>query len=207
MRCAWRWSAARPSPTSARRGGRWPCASRARARAPTMRRASCASSPDRAHCPARSSVNRLGRRFVNEAVNYHDIVRAFHVFDPGAFTYPNRPALVPLRRVLPPRLRPAQRRARRARPALAGGVTKPRGPSPSAAASTPRACARRSPASTSRRSRASIRTSGAARRRTASRPATRRARAARAPSGRSAGRPTTRWTCTWRCSARAAGCA
>ena len=37
-------------------------------------------------------VNRLGRRFVNEAVNYHDIVRAFHVFDPGAFTYPNRPA-------------------------------------------------------------------------------------------------------------------
>ena len=42
--------------------------------------------------PGSILVNRLGRRFVNEAVNYHDIVRAFHVFDPGAFTYPNRPA-------------------------------------------------------------------------------------------------------------------
>ena len=42
--------------------------------------------------PGAILVNRRGRRFVNEAVNYHDIVRAFHAFDPGVFTYPNRPA-------------------------------------------------------------------------------------------------------------------
>jgi len=42
--------------------------------------------------PGAILVNRRGRRFVDEAVNYHDIVRAFHAFDPGAFTYPNRPA-------------------------------------------------------------------------------------------------------------------
>ena len=42
--------------------------------------------------PGSILVNRRGRRFVNEAVNYHDIVRAFHVFEPGAFAYPNRPA-------------------------------------------------------------------------------------------------------------------
>jgi hypothetical protein len=37
-------------------------------------------------------VNRAGRRFVNEAHNYNDMVKAFHTFDPRAYTYANLPA-------------------------------------------------------------------------------------------------------------------
>ena len=42
--------------------------------------------------PGSILVNRRGLRFVNEAVNYHDMARAFHQFDPGAYDYPNRPS-------------------------------------------------------------------------------------------------------------------
>ena len=42
--------------------------------------------------PGSMLVNARGRRFVNESVNYHDIGRAFHVFDPAAYGYANRPA-------------------------------------------------------------------------------------------------------------------
>ena len=156
--------------------------------------------------PGSILVNRLGRRFVNEAVNYHDIV-------PPSTS--STPARSPTRIVPPgsssasptaaPTACSAQRPTRPTRPGWRRRQASRR--SPSAAASTARACARRSPASTSRPGRPSTRTSGAARRRTASRPATRRARAARAPSARSAGRRTTRSRCTSRCSAQAAGCA
>ena len=37
-------------------------------------------------------VNRAGRRFVNEAHNYNDMTKAFHVFDPHSYTYANLPA-------------------------------------------------------------------------------------------------------------------
>ncbi len=37
-------------------------------------------------------VNRAGRRFCNEAVNYSAIAGAFHTFDPGSYGYPNLPA-------------------------------------------------------------------------------------------------------------------
>jgi succinate dehydrogenase/fumarate reductase flavoprotein subunit len=37
-------------------------------------------------------VNRAGRRFVNEAHNYNDMTRAFHVFDPRSYRYANLPA-------------------------------------------------------------------------------------------------------------------
>jgi 3-oxosteroid 1-dehydrogenase len=37
-------------------------------------------------------VNRNGRRFVNEAHNYNDMTKAFHLFDPGAYDYANLPA-------------------------------------------------------------------------------------------------------------------
>jgi 3-oxosteroid 1-dehydrogenase len=37
-------------------------------------------------------VNRHGRRFVNEAHNYNDMTKAFHLFDPGAYDYANLPA-------------------------------------------------------------------------------------------------------------------
>lgn len=37
-------------------------------------------------------VNRDGRRFVNEAHNYNDMTKAFHLFDPGAYDYANLPA-------------------------------------------------------------------------------------------------------------------
>ncbi|MFR9807139.1 FAD-dependent oxidoreductase [Pseudonocardia sp. RS010] len=37
-------------------------------------------------------VNRNGRRFVNEAHNYNDMTKAFHLFDPGAYDYTNLPA-------------------------------------------------------------------------------------------------------------------
>jgi succinate dehydrogenase/fumarate reductase flavoprotein subunit len=37
-------------------------------------------------------VNRNGRRFVNEAHNYNDMTKAFHLFDPGAYDFANLPA-------------------------------------------------------------------------------------------------------------------
>lgn len=37
-------------------------------------------------------VNRAGRRFVNEAHNYNDMTKAFHLFDPRAYEYANLPA-------------------------------------------------------------------------------------------------------------------
>jgi len=37
-------------------------------------------------------VNRHGERFVNEAHNYNDMTRAFHLFDPGAYDFANLPA-------------------------------------------------------------------------------------------------------------------
>jgi 3-oxosteroid 1-dehydrogenase len=40
------------------------------------------------------TVNRAGKRFTNEAHNYNDIGRAFHNFDPVAFSYSNLPAWV-----------------------------------------------------------------------------------------------------------------
>lgn len=42
--------------------------------------------------PGSIIVNRYGRRFVNEAHNYNDMTKAFHAFDPGAYTYANLPA-------------------------------------------------------------------------------------------------------------------
>ena len=46
----------------------------------------------RALWPHSIIVNRAGRRFVNEAHNYNDMVKAFHVFDPRAYTFANLPA-------------------------------------------------------------------------------------------------------------------
>ncbi len=37
-------------------------------------------------------VNRRGKRFVDESVNYNDIGKAFQVFDPHNYEYPNSPA-------------------------------------------------------------------------------------------------------------------
>lgn len=37
-------------------------------------------------------VNRNGKRFVNEAHNYNDMTKAFHLFDPGAYDFANLPA-------------------------------------------------------------------------------------------------------------------
>ncbi|MEN3148903.1 FAD-dependent oxidoreductase [Neorhizobium sp. IRAMC:178] len=42
--------------------------------------------------PGSIMVNREGKRFVNEASSYNDLGMAFNVFDPGSFSYPNRPA-------------------------------------------------------------------------------------------------------------------
>ncbi len=42
--------------------------------------------------PGSIIVNRAGRRFCNEAVNYSAIEGAFHAFDPNAYAYPNMPA-------------------------------------------------------------------------------------------------------------------
>ncbi len=42
--------------------------------------------------PGSIIVNRAGRRFCNEAVNYSAIEGAFHAFDPGRYAYPNLPA-------------------------------------------------------------------------------------------------------------------
>lgn len=42
--------------------------------------------------PGSIMVNREGERFVNEASSYNDLGMAFNIFDPGSFSYPNRPA-------------------------------------------------------------------------------------------------------------------
>jgi len=42
--------------------------------------------------PGSIIVNRAGRRFVNETCNYADLGKAFHVFDPSTYDYPNIPA-------------------------------------------------------------------------------------------------------------------
>lgn len=42
--------------------------------------------------PGTVIVNRHGRRFVNEAHNYNDMTKAFHVFDPRSYTHANLPA-------------------------------------------------------------------------------------------------------------------
>lgn len=42
--------------------------------------------------PGSIIVNRQGRRFVNEAMSYNDIVKAFHAFDPALYDYANLPA-------------------------------------------------------------------------------------------------------------------
>ncbi|MBA1344896.1 FAD-binding protein [Rhizobium sp. WYCCWR 11146] len=42
--------------------------------------------------PGSIMVNQKGERFVNEASSYNDLGMAFNTFDPGSFSYPNRPA-------------------------------------------------------------------------------------------------------------------
>jgi 3-oxosteroid 1-dehydrogenase len=42
--------------------------------------------------PGSILVNRAGRRFTNEAVNYNDLSKLFHVFEPGRYEYVNTPA-------------------------------------------------------------------------------------------------------------------
>lgn len=42
--------------------------------------------------PGSIMVNKAGKRFCNEAHNYHDIGKAFHTFDPYTYGYPNIPA-------------------------------------------------------------------------------------------------------------------
>ncbi len=42
--------------------------------------------------PGMIIVNRSGRRFANEAMNYHDFGKAMFVFDPDAYEYPNLPS-------------------------------------------------------------------------------------------------------------------
>jgi 3-oxosteroid 1-dehydrogenase len=42
-------------------------------------------------CPGSIMVNRSGRRFVNEAVNYNALGFALHNFDPDTYEYPNLP--------------------------------------------------------------------------------------------------------------------
>ena len=37
-------------------------------------------------------VNRAGKRFCNEAINYSSLAGAFHQFDPASYDYPNNPA-------------------------------------------------------------------------------------------------------------------
>ncbi|MBB2671457.1 UNVERIFIED_ORG: succinate dehydrogenase/fumarate reductase flavoprotein subunit [Rhizobium esperanzae] len=42
--------------------------------------------------PGSIMVNGKGERFVNEATSYNDLGMAFNIFDPGSFSYLNRPA-------------------------------------------------------------------------------------------------------------------
>ncbi|MER7274641.1 FAD-dependent oxidoreductase [Dactylosporangium sp. NPDC000244] len=44
--------------------------------------------------PRSIMVNRAGRRFANEAGDYHSLGGAFHQFDPARFEYPNLPAWI-----------------------------------------------------------------------------------------------------------------
>jgi len=44
--------------------------------------------------PGMIIVNRQGRRFVNESLNYHDLGKAMRVFDPGRYEYVNAPAYI-----------------------------------------------------------------------------------------------------------------
>lgn len=46
------------------------------------------------HSPGSIIVNRQGRRFVNEALSYHDVCHAMRALDPGSFQHPNQPAWV-----------------------------------------------------------------------------------------------------------------
>jgi succinate dehydrogenase/fumarate reductase flavoprotein subunit len=47
---------------------------------------------DERSSPGSIIVNRSGRRFVNEAMNYNDMAMALHVFDPSTYDRPNVPA-------------------------------------------------------------------------------------------------------------------
>lgn len=42
--------------------------------------------------PGSIMVNQAGRRFVNEACNYNDLAKVYHVFDPDRYDYPNIPS-------------------------------------------------------------------------------------------------------------------
>ena len=44
--------------------------------------------------PGAILVNRLGRRFVNEAANYNDMGKAFHFFDTSTYSFVNNPAFL-----------------------------------------------------------------------------------------------------------------
>ncbi len=44
--------------------------------------------------PGSILVNRAGKRFVNEAANYNDMARVFHVFDPTKYEYSNMPSWI-----------------------------------------------------------------------------------------------------------------
>jgi 3-oxosteroid 1-dehydrogenase len=44
--------------------------------------------------PGMLIVNRHGRRFVNESLNYHDLGKAMRIFDPGRYEYVNAPAYI-----------------------------------------------------------------------------------------------------------------
>jgi succinate dehydrogenase/fumarate reductase flavoprotein subunit len=46
--------------------------------------------------PGMIVVNRTGRRFANESLNYHDLGKAMRVFDPGRYEYVNAPAYIVL---------------------------------------------------------------------------------------------------------------
>jgi succinate dehydrogenase/fumarate reductase flavoprotein subunit len=46
------------------------------------------------HSPGAIIVNAKGRRFVNEALSYHDVCLAMRVLDPGTFDFPNARAWV-----------------------------------------------------------------------------------------------------------------
>jgi succinate dehydrogenase/fumarate reductase flavoprotein subunit len=55
------------------------------------------TSPER-HSPGSIIVNRQGKRFVNEALSYHDVCHAMRRLDPDSFDFPNLPAWVVVHR-------------------------------------------------------------------------------------------------------------